>query len=159
MPEPLAVFDCVVFLQGLIKESGPAVTCLKRFEEGRFRLAVSPETLAELHDVLSRSSLRQRFPLITEEKADRLIELLLLKGELFRKVPKSFELPRDPDDEPYVNLAIEAGAQFLVTRDKDLLSLMRWDTEEGRNFQTQFRQLRIVDPVTFLKEMETAERS
>jgi len=135
------------------------VTCLKRFQEDRFRLAVSPETLAELRDVLSRSSLRQRFPLITEERADRLIELLLLKGELFRKVPKSFELPRDPDDEPYVNLAIEAGAQFLVTRDRDLLSLMRWDTEEGRNFQTQFRQLRTLDPVTFLKEMETAERS
>ena len=158
MPNPLVVLDCVVFLQGLIKESGPAVTC-KRFEEGRFRIAVSPETLAELRDVLSRSSLRQRFPLITKEKTDRLIELVILKGRLFRKVSKRFELPRDPDDEPYVNLAIEAGAQFLVTRDRDLLSLMSWDTEEGRNFQTHFRQLRILDPVAFLQEIETAERS
>jgi putative PIN family toxin of toxin-antitoxin system len=116
VPEPLVVFDCVVFLQALIKESGPAVTCLERFEEGRFLVAISPEVLSELRDVLSRSRLRQDFPLLTKERADRLIELLLVKGSLFRNVPKRLELIRDPGDEPYLNLAIEAGAQFLVTR-------------------------------------------
>jgi putative PIN family toxin of toxin-antitoxin system len=156
VPKPLVVFDCVVFLQGLIKESGPAVTCLEYFEQGRFSLASSPEVLSELHDVLSRSSLRQRFPLLTEEKADRVIESLLLKGKLFRNVPKRFEVPRDPADEPYINLAIEAGAQFLVTRDRDLLDLMRWDTKEGRYFQSRFRELKILDPVAFLKEIEAA---
>ncbi len=109
MPELLVVFDCIVFLQGLIKESGPAVTCLECFERGRFSLAISPEVLSELHDVLSRSSLRRSFPLPTEEKANRLIELLLVKGRLFRNVPKRFELPRDPDDEPYLNLSLEAA--------------------------------------------------
>jgi putative PIN family toxin of toxin-antitoxin system len=158
VPEPLVVFDCVVFLQGLIKESGPAVTCLERFEHGRFLLAVSPEILAELHDVLFRSSLRESFPLLTKEKADQLIDLLLFKGKLYRKVPTRFELPRDPNDEPYLNLAIEAEARFLVTRDRDLLDLMRWDTEEGRNFQSRFRELRILDPVAFLKEIEAAEK-
>jgi len=142
-----------------LKESGPAVTCLKQFEEGRFPLAVSLEILAELHDVLTRSSLRQRFPLLTKERADRLIELLLLKGKLFRNVPKRFELPRDPGDEPYVNLAIEAGAQFLVTRDRDLLDLMEWDKEEGRYFRSRFPQLKILDPVSFLEEIEPAEDS
>jgi len=83
-----------------------------------------------------------------------LIELLLLKGKLFRNVPKRFELPRDPGDEPYLNLAIETGARFLVTRDRDLLDLMRWDTEEGRNFQSRFPDLRILDPVAFLREAE-----
>lgn len=159
MPEPLVVFDCVVFLQGLITESGPAVTCLERFEEGRFSLAISPEVLSELRHVLYRSRLRQDFPLLTEETADRLIELLLLKGRLFRNLPKRFELPRDPGDEPYINLAIEAGVQFLVTRDRDLLDLMRWDREEGRDFQTRFRQLKTLDPVAFLKEIEPAEDS
>ena len=63
------------------------------------------------------------------------------------------ELPRDPDDEPYLNLALEAGAQFLVTRDRDLLDLMRWDTEEGRDFQSRFRELRILDPAAFIREL------
>lgn len=158
MPEPLVVFDCVVFLQGLIKESGPAVTCLERFEQGRVVLAVSPEILEELREVLSRSSLRQNFPLLTDKTSEQLIELVLLKSRLFRNVPKRFELPRDPNDEPYLNLAIESGARFLVTRDRDLLDLMRWDTEEGRNFQARFRGLRILDPVEFLKEIEAAEK-
>lgn len=153
MPEPTVVFDCVVFLQGLIRESGPAASCIDRFEEGLFSLAISPEILAELHDVLSRSNLRQTFPLLTEERTGRLIDLLLLRCKVVRNVPKRFELPRDPDDEPYLNLAIEVEARFLVTRDRDLLDLMRWDTEEGRNFQSRFQQLRIVDPVTFLKEI------
>jgi putative PIN family toxin of toxin-antitoxin system len=153
------VFDCVVFLQGLIKESGPAVTCLDRFEQGRFQLVVSPEMLAELHEVLSRSSLRQSFSLLTKAKTDRLIESLLLKATLFRNVTLRFELPRDPDDEPYLNLAIEAEARFLVTRDRDLLDLMRWDTDEGRDFQSRFRKLRILDPVAFLKAIEADEKS
>ncbi len=159
MPEPLVVFDCVIFLQGLIKELGPAVTCIERFEQGRFLLAVSPEILAELRDVLSRSKLRKDFPLLTDEKAARLIELLLLKARLFRNVPRRLELPRDPDDESYLNLAIEAEARFLVTRDRDLLDLMRWDTKEGRDFQSQFRELKILDPVAFLKAIETPEET
>lgn len=154
MPEPLVVFDCVVFLQGLIKESGPAAKCLERFEKSRFSLAISAEILAELQDVLTRSRLRKDFPLLTDAKVERLIEVLLLKGRLFRNIPKRFELPRDPDDEPYLNLAIAAGAEFLVTRDRDLLDLMRKDTEEGRRFQSRFRKLRILDPVEFLRTIQ-----
>jgi predicted nucleic acid-binding protein len=114
--------------------------------------------LVELHDVLCRSSLQQSFPLLTNEKADQLIELLLLKGKLFRNVTRLFELPRDPDDEPYLNLAIESKARFLVTRDHDLLDLMRWDTKEGRDFQSLFPELKVLDPVAFLKQIEVAER-
>jgi putative PIN family toxin of toxin-antitoxin system len=157
VPEPLVVFDCVVFFQGLIKESGPAVTCLEYFEQGRFSLAISPEILSELRDVLSRSSLQQRFPLLSDDKAERLIELLLLKGRLFRSVPRRFALPRDPDDEPYINLAIEAKARMLVTRDRDLLDLMKWETKEGRDFQSRFGEIEIIDPVAFLKEIEQAQ--
>jgi putative PIN family toxin of toxin-antitoxin system len=156
VPEPLVVFDCVVFLQGLIKETGPAVSCLERFEEGRFSLAISPTIVTELHDVLTRPSLRRSFPLLTEGRIDRLMELLLLRGKLFRNVPKRMEFPRDPDDEPYLNLAIETGARFLVTRDRDLLDLMRWDTEEGRDFHSRYRHLKILDSVAFLKELEGA---
>ena len=154
MPDALVVFDCVVFLQGLIRSSGPAVTCIERFEQGRFSLVVSQEVLSELRDVLSRPKLRESFPLLTDAKVDLLIELLLSKGKFVASVPKRWELPRDPDDEPYINLAIEAGAQYLVTRDRDLLDLMSWETKEGREFQSRFRDLRILDPVPFLKAIE-----
>lgn len=110
-----------------------------------------------MRDVLSRSQLRHNFPVLTDERVNQLIELLLLKGKLFRDVPRRFELPRDPDDEPYINLAIVAGAEFLVTRDRDLLDLMGSDTKEGRDFQQRFPKLRILDPVAFLRELPSTE--
>lgn len=69
-------------------------------------------------------------------------------------VKKRFDYPRDPDDEPYLNLAIEVGADYLISRDNDLLDLMKWEKEEGREFQKRFRFLKIVSPEEFLRVME-----
>ena len=154
MAEHLVVFDCVVFLQSLISEAGPAARCLELFEQGKFSIALSGEILSEIREVLSRSGLRKRYPVLTDERVDRLIDVLLYRGRLFRQIKRHYGYPRDPYDEAYLNLAIEAHADFLVTRDKDLLDLMKWETEEGREFQKRFRRLKILDPVGFLKVIE-----
>jgi predicted nucleic acid-binding protein len=85
---------------------------------------------------------------------DRLIDVLAYRGKLFRQIRRHYEYPRDPYDEAYLNLAIEAHSDFLVTRDNDLLDLMKWETEDGRKFQKRFRRLKIVDPVAFVKVNE-----
>lgn len=72
----------------------------------------------------------------------------------FPKVKHWFEYQRDPDDEPYINLAIEAEADFIISRDSDLLDLMNWKQPNGRAFQRRFRSLKIVSPIEFLKIME-----
>ena len=71
-----------------------------------------------------------------------------------RNVGKHFTYPRDPDDEPYLNLAIEVSADYLISRDNDLLDLMNWNQEAGRDFQKRFRFLKIVTPEEFLRVME-----
>ncbi|MEJ7698579.1 MAG: putative toxin-antitoxin system toxin component, PIN family [Pyrinomonadaceae bacterium] len=149
-----AVFDCGVFLQGLISKSGPAVACLELVEQGKVKLFVSEETLAEIKVVLSRPRLRRKNPDLTDEKVEKLIEMLLDKGEFIKKVPQHFAYSRDPDDEPYINLAIEANAVFLVSRDNDLLNLMTDYTDECKDFRRRFRGLKIVNPVEFLKSIE-----
>jgi len=83
-----------------------------------------------------------------------LIENLLYRGRFYRQIRKHFEYPRDPKDEPYVNLAVEASADFIMTRDTDLLDLMKWSSEAGREFQKRFPSLRILDPVAFLKLLD-----
>lgn len=65
-------------------------------------------------------------------------------------MPHAFDYPRDPDDEPYIDLAAAVKADFPVTRDKDLLSLMNDHLAEAKQFRQQFPQIRIVDPVSFL---------
>ena len=37
----VVVFDCMIYLQGLIKETGPAVECLELLERRVFELVVS----------------------------------------------------------------------------------------------------------------------
>jgi putative PIN family toxin of toxin-antitoxin system len=152
--KPLAVFDCVVFVQSLISEAGPAARSLELFEQGKFSIAVSRDILSEIREVLSRSTLRQNYPRLTDERVQQLIEVLLYRGKFFRRIGRQYEYARDPFDEAYLNLAIEARANFLVTRDNDMLDLMKWEREEGREFQKRFRELKVVDPVAFLKAIE-----
>ena len=76
----LAFFDTNIFLQALISERGPAVRCLEYFDQGRISLAVSRATLAEIADVLTRSHLREKYPVLTDERVAELLERLRYKG-------------------------------------------------------------------------------
>jgi putative PIN family toxin of toxin-antitoxin system len=153
----IVVFDTNVFVQALTSKGGPAVRCLEYFEQGRITLAVSRATLEEIEDVLSRSHFRLKYPWLTDESVAALLERLMYRGIYVRQVPQHFTYPRDPDDEPYLNLAIEIAADYLVSRDRDMLDLMLWEREEGREFQKRFRSLKIVAPDEFLRIVD-AER-
>ena len=65
-------------------------------------------------------------------------------------MPREFALERDPKDEPYLNLACRSGAEFLVTRDDDLLDLVASSDNVGLALKQRFPSLRIVEPVRFL---------
>lgn len=152
---PSVVYDCMIFLQGLIKETGPGVDCLALFEQGRIELFISKAVLDEIVDVLTRPVLQQKFPLLTRERADTLLKGLKETATFLETFPAEFHYERDPKDEVYVNLAHAAGATFLVTRDNDLLDLMK-DTDTGKDFRQSFPGLTILDPVAFLREIEKA---
>lgn len=147
------VFDCMVCLQAAARETSPAAACLRLAEQRHIRLFISRAILREVQDVLSRDYIRARFPALTDESVAAFIERLRQAAEYIRTVPRHFQYEsRDVKDEPYINLAIETQAHFLVSRDNDLLDLMKWEKEAGREFQKRFRFLKIVDPVAFLKE-------
>lgn len=65
-----------------------------------------------------------------------------------------FSLSRDVDDEEYINLAVEAEALYVVTRDKDLLYLMTGYDVESKEFRQKTRPLKFVEPLEFLKIVE-----
>ena len=73
---------------------------------------------------------------------------------MVKEVPRTFEYSRDAKDEPYLNLAIVARANFLVSRDKDLLDLMAGHDLESKQFRQRFRFLKIIEPVGLLRERE-----
>jgi putative PIN family toxin of toxin-antitoxin system len=124
MTTPRAVFDCVVFLQGAARETGPAGACFRLLTEGRLTLCLSPPIFSEVSDVLTRPKTQQRFKTLTAERVEAFLREVQNRAVLCDTVPEVFSYPRDPDDEPYVNLAVAAGANYLVTWDNDLLDLM-----------------------------------
>jgi putative PIN family toxin of toxin-antitoxin system len=77
-------------------------------EEGFIRLYLSEEILTEIADVLNRSKVRARFPELTDEIVEEFLDQLRSTAEIAKRVPKRFTYPRDVDDEPYINLAVEA---------------------------------------------------
>lgn len=151
---PKVVFDCMVYLQAAAREESPAAACLRLAENHLLQLFVSSDILAEIKDVLSRPKLRARFSVLTDEIVAAFVERLQKTAEIAASVPRRFTFTRDVDDEPYLNLSIEVQADYLVSRDNDLLDLMKLTKADGIDFQKRFPFLRILDPVTFLREIE-----
>ena len=101
-----AVFDAMVFLQAVANPSGPSGACFARVRSGALALITSPQTVAELRGLLARPNIRKKFPHLTDEAAEKFIAEIERISTSVENVPRAFEYPRDPKDEPYVNLAI-----------------------------------------------------
>lgn len=157
--KPRIVLDCMVCLQAAAREESPAAACLRLAENHYVQLFISRAIIKEIEDVLSRDYIRARFKTLTDVSVKAFIERLREAADLVRTVPRRFNYERrDVKDEPYINLAIEIQAHYLVSRDKDLLDLMKWEKEEGREFQKRFRFLKIVTPENFLVSVEKGDK-
>lgn len=155
--KPRVVFDCMVYLQ---RETSRAGACWQMAKARQIRLFASREILNEVQDVLGRDRIRQRFDTLTDESVADFIADVRKIAAVLRKAPSHFDYhERDAKDEPYLNLAIEVSADYLVSRDNDLLDLMSWEREVEREFQKRYRLLKIVSPETFLAEINAANET
>jgi predicted nucleic acid-binding protein len=68
-------------------------------------------------------------------------------------------LERDPKDEIIIDLAVETEADYIVSRDKDLLDLMINFSVEAKEFRQRFRPLKIVQPIEFLRIVQEEDLS
>ena len=103
---------------------------------GRDDVALSEATLAELIDVLARPRLA-RF--INPELRDEVLALLDAYGVFFVPTERVTDC-RDPKDNKYLELALAAAADVIVSSDTDLLVLHPW------------RGTRILRPADYLAE-------
>jgi putative PIN family toxin of toxin-antitoxin system len=144
----------MVFFQAASRPGGPAARLLIEFvEAGLLTLSVSDAILAEVRDVLGRPRLRAKNPTITDQAVEGFFLRIDQIAQKVDDVPVAYSLPRDPDDEPYLNLAIASNADYLVTWDKDLLDLM-----QDQGFRTQHPRLIILNPVALLQVLTPPPR-
>ncbi len=144
------VFDCNIFLQALARPQSPAGICFQLAEQGIIHIYISDEIMTEIGDVLRRPVIQTRFPQLTETVIGAFLEHIRRIGLYYSAIPHHVSYLRDVDDEPYLNLAISVNADFLVSRDNDLLGLMTSYDDVSSAFRRQWYWLKIVDPLTFL---------
>ena len=68
------IFDCSLFVQAFLNPASAANRCLELVRRGQAQLFVSPTTLAELKEVLSRPRILNLLPHTTPEQTDTFLD-------------------------------------------------------------------------------------
>jgi putative PIN family toxin of toxin-antitoxin system len=148
-----AVFDCNVLIQAAASRQNVSSACFRLVEAGVVRLFASEGTLRELEVVLGRDYIKEEFR-YTDELIQEFLTKLRISATVVDEVPQVFFLPRDVDDEQYINLGVCVKAAFIVTSDNDLLDLMTNFDVKSKEFRQKTRPLKIVKPMEFLRIVE-----
>ena len=99
----------------------------------------------------NRPWLRTTYPYIMLNEVNKFIDQIELLSVRIQNPPPVFTLPRDSNDEPFINLVVAGNADFIVTwNERHLTYLMKQDTPEGVDFCTKFPTIKILSPPDFL---------
>ena len=119
---PRAVVDTNLVVSALVFTRGRMFELRKGWQAGQFDPLVSRSTATELLRVLAYP----KFKLSEAEREDLLADYLPYCTTVrMPSKPPTVPACRDPFDVPVLELAIAGDADFLVTGDRDLLSLAK----------------------------------
>ncbi len=134
------VIDTNVIVSSLLFENSiPSKAFRYVLKQGEVLLSI--ELLEELSDVLGREKFN-RF--VTSEERDEFLETFIERAILIEviKVIEKVQECRDSKDDKILELALNGGAGYIVSGDKDLLVL------------NPFRDVKIVTPEEFLRTVK-----
>ncbi len=94
-PIPRVVFDCVIYAQAIISDSGPAAECLERVRAGELRLIWSDYVLQEIRELPEKLPTHLR---VTLERVEIFILAIAPYVEHVLHIPEIYRNPFDPDD-------------------------------------------------------------
>lgn len=138
------VLDTNQLVSALIRKNGRPAQILQAWRQGQVELAVSPDLLEEVAEVLNRPRIKHKYRL-TDEDIDQY--LLLLKWYAIT-TPGTTEVSivaADPDDNIIVACAVEAEADYIVSGDSHLLDL------------EEYQGIQIVQTSDFLQILEAED--
>jgi uncharacterized protein len=119
---PHAVFDSTTLVSAFLTKNGVSAQLLNQAVAGVFDLYLSDGIIEETRAVLlNREHLRQNFT-YTNQDVEEYSVLLRTFARRVTEFP-AVKICRDPNDDMVIACALASGASYLVTRDKDLLTL------------------------------------
>jgi putative PIN family toxin of toxin-antitoxin system len=116
----VVVLDTSVWVSGVFFRRGIPARILRAWRDRRFEIVVTSETLAELERKLEEK--------VAEFEADpALSEEWVTYVKIFALVVSSARVAgpicRDPDDDKFLDAALNGGARYIVSSDHDLQAL------------------------------------
>src|SRR3954453_14132296 len=122
-----AVFDTNLLISAFLSRENPGGVSnelLRLARQGIIELHLSPDIIAEtLTTLLASQRMQERYG-YDARMAIRFCEALSAVSTPVLDPPAMpGAVPRDPDDDKIIACAVAAGAEYLVSRDHDLLSL------------------------------------
>jgi len=118
-----AVLDANVMISALIQPKGASGRILTSLSENNsFELVVSPTILAEVRRSLAYPKVR-KYIKTSDEDLDLWVASIELIAQPVEGSLRIHAVAADPDDNKYIEAAVEGLAQFVVTGDRHLLSL------------------------------------
>jgi len=122
----IVVFDTNVLLP-LILGASRSARLLARLEADGHRIATTPQILDEVREKLLTGERLRRWLKLSDESIPGFLDDL---ANICVTTPGTLEVRGavvdDPDDDMIIAAAVESGAAFIVTEDRHLLDLGRW---------------------------------
>jgi uncharacterized protein len=134
-----AVIDTGIFVSALIRKQGTTGDVLRALRDGRFTVIYTTDIVVEIIDVLGRANFRTKYH-IEPDDMTALVNLIRLRGELVTPTQK-ITACRDPKDDKFLEAALTAQADCIVSGDADLLVL------------NPFEDIPILRPAEFLARL------
>ncbi len=103
------VLDTNVLVAGLLSPFGPCGKIVRMVSSGELTLVLDARILTEYQEVLARPKFR-----LEQGKVTAILDFIKYRGTIVSASPLKHPLP-DPDDEPFLEVAISARAACLVT--------------------------------------------
>jgi putative PIN family toxin of toxin-antitoxin system len=117
----LIVFDASTVVGAALGPQGTPRQAI-RLARRHARIALSEAVFAEIADVLARPKFST---VLTAARREEVLELLTA-GSLWFDPQVRVAVCRDPNDDKYLELALEAKAGAIISSDLDLLALDGW---------------------------------
>lgn len=116
-----AIIDTGVFIRGIIGKASSR-DVLEEFKKGTFILYISPLIYEEILGTLARAKFKE---IISCERIQEIAELIKERAS-FISPSEKIDIVRHKEDNKFIECALAAKANFLISTDKDLLSIEKY---------------------------------
>ena len=148
------VLDTNVMLAGLVSANSASQRVVDALMDRASVPLVSTAVIAEYRAVLLHPAISARFPNLTAQRVAMALHRFRYVADEIAIGRVRFDLPRDPKDAMFVELAIAGNATHIVTLDPDLLSLPLGRGAASKRFRQRLRSVSILRPGPFLTAQE-----